>query len=128
MFYSNMAQATNRFLFLDWPNETAQISLYLSAAEQNFTSPHVEMYKAIDNISGQMIAHLILTRKLPREADATLEASSEAHCIPVGLNVEFQTNLRRTLAGLQKDMAEIDHLGKFIFSQLCSTSSMSLIK
>ncbi len=117
IFASNLPQPTNQFLFLDWPNESAQISLYLSGMKQSFKDPRTEMYKVI-NVSGDMIASLILTRKMPPDIDPPASVTAEAPSVPAGVNAEFHSLLRRTLAGVQKDMAGIDHFGEFTFDSL----------
>jgi hypothetical protein len=113
IYASNLAQPTNQFLFVDWPNESAQISLYLGGIEKTFHDPHYEMYRIVDNESQEIIAGLILTRKMPSKIDSSIPAKMEISEVPVGVNSEFRSVLGKTLAGVQKDMAEIDHYCKF---------------
>ena len=42
IFTSNLLQPTNRFLFTDWPNQSAQVALYLSGLEKSFKDPKAQ--------------------------------------------------------------------------------------
>lgn len=116
IFSSQLTQPTNQFLFSDWPNESAQVSLYLSGLEKTIDRPSIEMLKAVDNSTGEMVASLILERKTPEIEDE--EASTEPEkpiSAPLGLNAEFYEFMKRALAGVQENMAQVDHFGKHCF-------------
>ncbi|CZR55802.1 uncharacterized protein PAC_05690 [Phialocephala subalpina] len=109
IFSSQLTQPTNQFLFSDWPNESAQVSLYLSSLEKSIDLPHVKMLKAVDNSTGEMVASLILERKTPdvRDEEASQEPE-EPSSAPPGINPKFYEFMKSALSGVQKDMAEVD--------------------
>ncbi|KAF4632391.1 hypothetical protein G7Y89_g5744 [Cudoniella acicularis] len=108
IFLSNFAQATNRFLFLDWPNEAAQTALFLSGLEKSSQDSDQQMWKVVDEESGAMIASLILTRKRP--IDNSSERGKQKPAVPEGVNGEFLAVMRQALEVVQKDMEGIDYL------------------
>jgi hypothetical protein len=126
IFASNLPQPTNQFLFKNWPNENAQLSLYRSGFEQTLADPETEMLKVVDQETGEMIASLILNRKLP-SADSPLHAAdSRKPEVPDGVNRNFLALLRQTLNTVQESMAEVDHYGLFIIT-LCLSLNSNLL-
>jgi hypothetical protein len=114
IYASNLQQATNRLLFLDWPNEVSQLSFYKTGMEESFKDPLNEMVKAVDKKSGEILATLILTRKSMKKENT---ASSGVPGPPKGiegLNTKFHAVLREALVKLQKDMVQVDHLGDWL--------------
>lgn len=110
---SQLMQPTSRFLFLDWPNEPAQTAPYLDPMKQNFKEPATEMFKVVDNVSGDIIASLVLIRKKPDNSEGSDPTSQQTQVSspPPGMDPEFRSILRSVLAASQKDMEGIDHLG-----------------
>ncbi|KAE8450110.1 hypothetical protein EG329_006891 [Mollisiaceae sp. DMI_Dod_QoI] len=108
---SKLSLAVNHFLFKDWPNETAQRALYSSAAESGFKSPDSECLKAIDNGSGEMVAHLVLTRKKSVNAGpaAANEGDENPKPPPEGLDLEFLPHIMKVIKDVEKERAGIDH-------------------
>ncbi|KAF8863053.1 hypothetical protein BDZ45DRAFT_686298 [Acephala macrosclerotiorum] len=91
IFYpSQLIRPTNQFLFSDWPNKSSQVSLYLSSLEKTIDLPHVEMFKVVDNSTGEIVASLILERKTPeiRHKEAPQEPEKPGSN-PPGVNAEF---------------------------------------
>ncbi|MCJ1439264.1 hypothetical protein MMC27_008656 [Xylographa pallens] len=119
LFASQLSQPTNQFLFTNWPNEAAQIALYTAGMEKSFADPLVEMYKATDATSGELVATLILTRSRPQAA--TVPSSPAGIAPPTGVNSAFHAVLRRMLADVQRKMEGIDHFElTSIFVKPCS--------
>ena len=112
LYTSQLSQPTNQFLFTNWPNEAAQIALYTTGMVMSFADPLVEMYKATDATSGELVATLILTRSGPQAATAPSPPAGMAP--PTGINPAFYAVLRRMLADVQKRMEGIDHFGKLL--------------
>lgn len=113
MYYSQLQQATNRFLFLDWPNEAAQIELYNTSMRDMFQDNMQEMYK-VNNDSGEMIASLILTRKTPKIQEATPK-NQQRQKMPIrGVNLAVHPKLGHAMMSVLQPMQQIDHLGIFI--------------
>ncbi|MCJ1378615.1 hypothetical protein MMC17_001714 [Xylographa soralifera] len=121
LFASQLPQPTNQFLFTNWPNEAAQIALYTTGMEKSFADPHVEMYKATDATSGEIVATLIVTRSRPQAAVAppplveTAATPPAGTASPTGVNPAFHAVLKRMLADVQKRMEGIDHFRKHHF-------------
>ena len=118
LFTSQLSQPTNQFLFSNWPNEAAQIALYIAGMEKSFADPLVEMYKATDTTSGEIVATLILTRSKPPAAPVaapiaeTAAVSNAGTTPPTGVIPAFHAVLKRMLADVQKRMDGVDHFGK----------------
>lgn len=58
----NFQLAINRFLTTDCTNASAQQDYELQAVMANLDDPNVIIYKVVDNETGAMVAHLVLTR------------------------------------------------------------------
>lgn len=112
MYESQIQQATNRFLFLDWPNESAQIALYEASMRQTFNDPSNEMYKITDD-SGAMIASLILNRKSYSTGASTVTPTSQPPIDMSALNPTVRPAMRNALIGVQQSMEGIDHMGNY---------------
>jgi GNAT superfamily N-acetyltransferase len=112
LYASQIQQATNRFLFLDWPNEMAQMALYDASMRQMFEDPSNEMYK-ITADSGEMIASLILSRKTPSTDEAMVAPAREQKPIDTSaMSPDVRPVMRSAISAVQATMKGIDHLGK----------------
>jgi hypothetical protein len=105
---SKLPLAINRLLFKDWPNEAAQKANYTRPNESTFNDPSVKMWKAVDNQSGEIIAHLVLTRKV---TDTTAQNGDEVPNVPDGMVPEVFTTIIKTIAEINKDIEKIDCFG-----------------
>jgi len=112
MHASSLQQATNRFLFLDWPNETAQIALFEKGAEQSFKDPSHRIVKTID-VRGDMTGYIMLTRKVPDPQDKPGETKKEPSKGPEGINLEFRAVMGRAMAEIQKGTPPLEHFGQY---------------
>jgi len=120
MYISQIQQATNRFVFLDWPNEPAQLALFNSIMRDMFHDPSHEMYK-ITTDSGEMIASLVLTRKTPSKDEPGVSTTGgQQKPAPIqiaGMNPEVRPVMRSAMMGVQNSMEGIDHLRKYLILQ-----------
>ncbi|KAK9415029.1 putative N-acetyltransferase domain-containing protein [Seiridium unicorne] len=94
MYASQIQQATNRFVFLDWPNESAQLALYNASIRQMFEDPANEMYK-ITADSGSA----------PSVNQKPIDTSA--------MNPAVRPTMRSALMSVQKPMEGVDHLGNY---------------
>ncbi|KAH8669757.1 hypothetical protein BGZ60DRAFT_451086 [Tricladium varicosporioides] len=86
---SKLALPINHVLFYDWPNNVAQQRVYRNAVESSFKEPSDEIFKAIDNKTGSIVGHLVLSHKEPAEGkSATVDGSDEIPKAPDGMNQE----------------------------------------
>lgn len=119
---SKLALTINRVLFYDWPNDAAQRPVYRNAVESSFRDPDSETLKVIDNESGSIVGHLVLSRKTPakaKSATVTAEGSDEKPKAPDGMNQEVFDTVKKYAPEMDTEK-NVDHLGK---SQLNTTSS-----
>lgn len=114
IFASNLQQATNRFLFLDWPNEPAQISLFLNSMKLSFKDPDQEMFKMVDD-SGETIASLILSHKRPSGEATTISPTAEVLRAPTDVNWEVFEVFKAALAEVQRPTDGIERFGECAF-------------
>jgi hypothetical protein len=120
LYASNVSQPTNRFLYVDWPNEAYQISRYTDSMKDTFQNPSTEMFKVVDDVSGDILGSLLLTRKSKVvDADELPTPNAQLLSTPPEINPQFMALMRQTLKGVQEKMSEIDHYGEFYFIQLC---------
>ncbi|KAH8893671.1 hypothetical protein GQ53DRAFT_840042 [Thozetella sp. PMI_491] len=71
---SKLNLSINRFLYKNWPNETAQSKQYSDAVKGALGNPDCESLKVIEDTTGEIVAQLFLTRMRPVEEK---EPSSE---------------------------------------------------
>ncbi|KAK6074265.1 hypothetical protein SCUP234_08315 [Seiridium cupressi] len=109
MYASQIQQATNRFVFLNWPNESAQVALYNASIRQMFEDPANEMYK-ITADSGEMIASLKV------HANGNQASAPLVNQKPIdtsAMNPAVRPTMRSALMSVQKPMEGVDHLGNY---------------
>jgi hypothetical protein len=119
IYASNVLQPTNRFLYVDWPNEAYQISRYTDSMKETFQDPNTEMFKVVDDVSGDILASLLLARKSTLQVDTSAAANAQPPNTPPEINPQFMALMRQTLKGVLEKMSGIDHYGEFYFIQLC---------
>lgn len=111
---SKLQLAINRFLFKDWPNEAAQIANYTSAVESGFKDPDpsTDRLKVVDDKSGEIVAHLVLTRKRPSSTEASTDQEDEKQNVPNGVDPEVFTTVTKAVTKVDQEMEGIDHLSE----------------
>jgi hypothetical protein len=101
---------------VDWPNEAYQISRYTDSMKEAFQDPSTEMFKVVDNVSGDILGTLILTRKSKLvDADNLAAPNAQLPNTPPEINPQFMALMRQTLKGVQETMSGIEHYGEFYF-------------
>lgn len=118
IYDSNLQQATNRFLFYDWPNEPVQMEMYLNGMEPTFKNPNNQIFKVVDNSNKDTIASYILANHTVDNHNITESQESKPSKIPFGVNLEFRSLLRQAVEDVQKGMKEVDHLSMLCISML----------
>lgn len=112
MYTSQLQQATNRFVFLDWPNEPAQLALYEAIMRMYFQDPDKNtMYKVTDTKTGEMIASLILTRNVTPAHQQENQHQEPAIQLPTtGMNPAVRPTTRKAMMEVQEYMKGVDHI------------------
>ncbi|KAF2501735.1 hypothetical protein BU16DRAFT_577817 [Lophium mytilinum] len=64
---SKLPLAINRFLFKDWPNEAIQLAHSTKAVEASFQASGSKLLKVVDDETGEIVGHLVTTRKAGKE-------------------------------------------------------------
>ncbi|KAI1380508.1 hypothetical protein F4677DRAFT_441822 [Hypoxylon crocopeplum] len=82
---SKLQLAINRFVFKDWPAEAAQRANYGAAVHSGLQNPETTSLKVVHEESGEIVAHLFLTRRnkssdaeKPSNSDKTDEKGSQS--------------------------------------------------
>jgi hypothetical protein len=111
---SKLQLAINRFLFKDWPNEAAQIANYTSTVESGFKDPDpsTDRLKVVNDKSGEIVAHLVLTRKRPSSTKASTDQEDENQNVPDGVDPEVFTMVTKAVTEVDQEMEGIDHLSE----------------
>lgn len=116
---SKLQLAINRFLFKDWPNDSAQLAQYTGAVEGGHKDPLVTTLKAVDNRSGEIVGHLGVSRRNSKGGDAETPAAGETdgeQKIPEFFVPEVLSTVARTVRELDRDMEGIEHIQiKYIY-------------
>lgn len=116
---SKLPLTINHLLCKDWPNEAAQKAQCTKAVEGALNNPDVERFKVVENSSGNMVAHLVITHKKP-ESD-TKELANEVNnvpAVPEGMVPEIFHLVMDTSAELQSAMKQTEHLCNCIKSKV----------
>lgn len=106
---------TNRLLFHNWPNDSAQKPIYRQAVQSAFHDPDVVSLKAVNARSQELVGYLVLTRKKP---GTTKKLGREESMYPEGMNPDVAYALEKAVADTLQKIRRQDHLGKGAHSQL----------
>jgi hypothetical protein len=110
---SKLALTINRLLWKDWPNDICQRPQYINAIESSFKSEWCEIFKAVDDESGTIVGHLVLTLRKPAgEAKPPAEEGDGKPKIPNGINEEVLAVVA-TFAPEVETLKNVEHLGEF---------------
>ncbi|KAJ5917887.1 hypothetical protein N7454_010262 [Penicillium verhagenii] len=107
---AKLALSINRLIFLNWPNEKLQSSLYSQAVRTGYENPAAECFKAVDNETGEIIGYIVLTRKTPESKDKNSQGDVE-QTVPDGLNPPLLaevTNATKQIAEVVSDKHRLD--------------------
>jgi hypothetical protein len=110
---SKLALTINRLLWKDCPNDICQRPQYINAIESSFKSESCEVFKAVDDESGAIVGHLVLTLRKPASSEikAAVEERDGKPKIPNGINEELLAAVAKfaTEVGMLRD---VEHLGE----------------
>ena len=67
--------------------------------EETFKDTNSEMFKVVDDISRDILATLILTRKSSKEEDTAAPADKQSPSIPPEISSQFLAVMRHSLSG-----------------------------
>jgi hypothetical protein len=109
---SKLPLVINRLLFKHWPNETAQKKIYTGAIEGAFENSLSEMSKVVDGISGEIVAHLVITRKKAQKEDIA-DSNKSSGSVPEAMNPKIFHLVTKAVKEIVKEVQELDHIGKF---------------
>lgn len=108
---SKLSLAINRFLFKDWPNESAQTAQYTRTIKGGFQDPTSEVLKVVHDATGEMVAHLVLTHKKPATEPSGVAATQEPS-VPEGMVPEVFNSVIKASGQIQDAVSGVEHLGK----------------
>jgi hypothetical protein len=115
IYMLDVTQATTRFLFKNFPNKEEQLQWTLfSVGRQLDKYPNAEIYKAVDNDSGEALALLALSRHKPKVEDTAEEKTpdDELDRFKEIINLDFRKHLIGLLGPLGADIDKIEHYGE----------------
>nr|XP_036576438.1 acetyltransferase [Colletotrichum truncatum]KAF6783176.1 acetyltransferase [Colletotrichum truncatum] len=108
IYSSKVDLAINRFLYRDWPNESAQKLVCRQAVESSFNDPAAHCLKAVDPQSGDVIGYLVLTRRKPAEGSSPKEESTGGQDVPERMNPEVFSTLMQAAKEISQEADKLD--------------------
>lgn len=112
---SKQSLTINRVLFKDWPNEAAQKAVYAAGVESQFKNPQCQTWKAVDDESGEIVGHVVLTRNQAVSRDSSSEGNDRKQDekeIPSDFRPEVFKAVTEAFIEINKVSEELDHFGK----------------
>jgi hypothetical protein len=108
---SKLQLSINHFLLTDWPNPSAQLPVYTRAVEASFNDPQVTFLKVVDNKSGDIVGHVVLTHRSGDSQMPTADADGkQQQDLSDGFNPEVLSTVARMTASIDSEIAGIDHI------------------
>jgi hypothetical protein len=101
----------NRLLWQDWPNHKDQLAQYRQAVEGAFGDPSVQSLKAVDNESGEIVGHLVLSRIEADKAKLPESKDEEKRKFPAGINPEVSLAVSKAVKEADETQG-VEHFGK----------------
>ncbi|RDW66944.1 hypothetical protein BP5796_09693 [Coleophoma crateriformis] len=132
--YTSKQQLTiNRVLWKDWPNEAAQRANYTNAVEGAFKDPLSETFKVVDDESGEILGHVVLSRKIPvgdvKNTDKDDKGEgSEDEKVPKGLDPEVAGAVEEAVKEIDKEFQGANRFGLYIRHATSKISANQLIE
>ncbi|KAL2863198.1 GNAT family N-acetyltransferase [Aspergillus lucknowensis] len=116
LFNAKLGLTINRLLFKNWPNEAIQRKNYRAVLE-NLDRSKTEALSVVDNASGEVVAHLSITRKQPLakrgqnilSSNEDKEQTKDAE-VPEYFNPVVLSAVQSAVAELARGLGDIDHL------------------
>ncbi|KAJ5116131.1 hypothetical protein N7456_000479 [Penicillium angulare] len=115
---AKLALSINRLIFLNWPNDKLQISLYSKAVKSGHENPSAECFKAVDNNTQEIIGYIVLGKKAPEEPeqDTGKERDAPTQAPPEGLNPPLLAEVNGAVGGVLKTVQDKD---RFEITYMC---------
>lgn len=109
---SKLPLTVNQFLYKDWPNEAAQSAQCKRTVERGFEDPSSEKLKVVENETGSMVGHLVLTHRKPN-VEAPTEAVTGEQEVPDGMDPDFLAVIMEAVAVVDEPAKDKEHLCKY---------------
>lgn len=109
---SKLQLAINRFIFKDWPNEPKQLEHYTSQIESAHDDPQTSSYKIVDDRSGYIVAHLVVTKQgaMVAGGQSALKADAESPTIPDYIVPEAFLTVMKAAQEVDAAVEDVDRL------------------
>jgi GNAT superfamily N-acetyltransferase len=118
---SKLALTINRVLWKDWPNDAAQRPQYTNAIESSFKNDSSDMFKVVDDETGTIVGHLVVTLIKPQKVE---EGDGKAN-MPGGVNPDvFKTVME--FAKEVDTFRDVEHFGKFFDGKMKGSAKVSI--
>jgi hypothetical protein len=118
----------NRLLWKDWPNEENQKAQCVRAVEGAWKDPLSETFKVIEDESGEIVGHLVLSKIEGKTAEAKGEEGSgpegdgekkteengKEGGMPEGLVPEVATAVGEATQKIGKDLEGVEHFSMYL--------------
>ncbi|OJJ00779.1 hypothetical protein ASPVEDRAFT_40305 [Aspergillus versicolor CBS 583.65] len=108
LFTQKLGLTINRLLFKNWPNEEAQRKNYTSTLA-NLDPATMEALTVVENASGEIVGHLIMTRKRPAPKTENAGNGKEGE-VPDHFNADVLSAVMRVASELDVVMKDTDHI------------------
>ncbi|KAK7413913.1 hypothetical protein QQX98_007180 [Neonectria punicea] len=84
LYASKLSLTINRLIYKDWPAEAVQKRNYAKSIETSFNDSSDECLKAVDDVSGEILGFVVLTKKHPIDTeDLSSEKAREEKRVPI---------------------------------------------
>lgn len=111
---AKLALSINRLIFLDWPNEELQSKSYYQAVQSGHENPAAECFKAVDNVTEEIIGYIVLGRKQPEESENLDREVKADQNVPDGLNPPLLAEVVNATTQIAKEVEKTHRYGEFI--------------
>ncbi|KAJ5621561.1 hypothetical protein N7528_006344 [Penicillium herquei] len=113
---AKLALSINRLIYLNWPDEELQSAQYLRAVTSGFHNTSAECFKAIDNVTGEIVGYINITGK-SQEAENLSDKNPDPKApIPDGLNPPLLAEVDNAVSEIAK---ETDGMERFAITYMC---------
>ncbi|KAJ6114492.1 hypothetical protein N7486_000270 [Penicillium sp. IBT 16267x] len=112
---AKLALSINRLIFLNWPNEKLQSELYNHAVHSGYENPAAECFKAVDNVTQEIIGYIVLERKIPEEARTSDQKVEPEQDVPDGLNPPLLAEVTNATIQIAKEVKDTHRFVEVIY-------------
>jgi hypothetical protein len=110
---SHVSETIMSFFFPDWPSTETIVQYMTARLEGKMAEPNSEIYKAVDESTGQILGMVIMTLQDSKEApERKLANPGGGFKVPTGFNYAFAGDLIEGLKKLDGVMARKKHYSK----------------